>query len=63
MPLPPAVFNRDQLSDGIGVVRGADGRFVRELGDLVLPAQLAATEIFWYFVVLVWPALYWTVYL
>ena len=27
------------------------------------PAAFAAARLFWYFVVLVWPALYWTVYL
>ena len=30
--------------------------------NLVLP-QLMAAEIFWYFVVAVWPILYWRVYL
>jgi heme/copper-type cytochrome/quinol oxidase subunit 3 len=45
---------------GIGVLVWAYLRLLR--GKLVL-GELVATEIFWYFVVGLWPILYWRVYL
>ena len=37
--------------------------WVRLRGDDLTQAQFATVQVFWYFVVLVWPVLYWKVYL
>lgn len=37
--------------------------FVKMTRDTLTPAQFTTVQLFWYFVVLVWPLLYWKVYL
>ena len=37
-------------------------QFVQLLRDRLTPAAFAASQVFWYFVVGMWPVLYWKVY-
>lgn len=47
----------------LGALAGLAWAFDRLDKERLTSAQLAAVSAFWYFVVLVWPVLYWTVYL
>ncbi len=47
----------------VGALLGLAWAFRRLDHDVLTSAQLATVSAFWYFVVLVWPVLYWTVYL
>lgn len=47
----------------IGALMGLAWAFRRLDQETLTSAQLATVSAFWYFVVLVWPVLYWTVYL
>ncbi|NNL30818.1 MAG: hypothetical protein HKO77_07330, partial [Gemmatimonadetes bacterium] len=47
----------------LGALAGLAWAFQRLDQGALTSAQLATVSAFWYFVVLVWPVLYWTVYL
>jgi cytochrome c oxidase subunit 3 len=47
----------------VGAILALGWAWLRLRADRLAPAQMSAVAIFWYFVVLVWPVLYWRVYL